>query len=41
MAIAALAVHARDEGIVARVRSLVEARRDPRLRDAFAAKFAR
>ena len=41
MAIAALALHNHDEAIAARVRGIVEARREPRLREVLAAKFAR
>jgi HEAT repeat protein len=41
MAIAALALHKHDESVAARLRSLVEARGEPQLRDAIAAKFAR
>jgi hypothetical protein len=39
MAITALALHKHDDGIAGRVRSIVDARREPRLREAFAAKF--
>jgi hypothetical protein len=41
MAIGALAVHSHDEAIEARVRRLVEARPQPQLREALAAKFGR
>jgi hypothetical protein len=40
MAIAALALHKHDESVAARVRSLVEVRREPRLREALIVKFA-
>jgi hypothetical protein len=41
MAIGALALHSHDDAIEARVRSLVEARAQPELRQALAAKFGR
>jgi hypothetical protein len=40
LAIAALALHKHDESVAARVRGLVDARREPRLREALAVKFA-
>jgi hypothetical protein len=41
LAIEALALHKHDEAITSRARSLVEERREPKLRATFAAKFAR